>query len=64
MTDVRKILRGNKGISSHNQSLFTCGNGEVISQLAVCDTYNDCSDRSDEQKCGTKYFPYQFQSKT
>lgn len=45
---------GNTGISIHNQSLLTCGNGEVISQLAVCDTNYDCSDRSDEQHCGKK----------
>ncbi|CAC5409404.1 unnamed protein product [Mytilus coruscus] len=59
--DGGKIVLGNTGISNLNQSLFTCGNGEVISQLAVCDTYNDCSDKSDEKHCGTKCSSSQYQ---
>lgn len=50
-TDRGNIIRGNTLIPTHNQSLYTCENGEVITQLAVCDTYNDCSDKYDENHC-------------
>ncbi|XP_076076021.1 uncharacterized protein LOC143046843 [Mytilus galloprovincialis] len=59
--DGGTTVMGNTGISIHNQSLLTCGNGEVISQLAVCDTNYDCSDRSDEQHCGTECSGSQYQ---
>ncbi|KAK2825049.1 hypothetical protein Q7C36_018976 [Tachysurus vachellii] len=32
---------------------FTCQNGQCVSQDYVCDGDPDCSDGSDEQKCGT-----------
>ncbi|XP_058266507.1 basement membrane-specific heparan sulfate proteoglycan core protein-like isoform X2 [Hemibagrus wyckioides] len=32
---------------------FTCLNGQCVSQDYVCDGDTDCSDGSDEQKCGT-----------
>ncbi|GAA6067479.1 basement membrane-specific heparan sulfate proteoglycan core protein isoform X1 [Tachysurus ichikawai] len=32
---------------------FTCQNGQCVSQDYVCDGDTDCSDGSDEQKCGT-----------
>lgn len=44
------------GSSFSNRSMFTCENGEVISQLAVCDSYHDCFDISDEKYCGEFFF--------
>ncbi|VDI03838.1 relaxin family peptide receptor 2 [Mytilus galloprovincialis] len=49
------------GSSFSNRSMFTCENGEVISQFAVCDSYHDCFDISDEKYCGSDCLNSQFQ---
>ncbi|XP_052071165.1 G-protein coupled receptor GRL101-like [Mytilus californianus] len=61
VTDDEIKVLGDSGSSSFNHSMFTCGNGEIISQLAACDSYNDCSDNSDEKHCGTECSSSQYQ---
>ncbi|CAG2192076.1 unnamed protein product [Mytilus edulis] len=61
VTDDEIRVLGNSGSSSFNHSMFTCGNGEIISQLAACDSYSDCSDNSDEKHCGTECSSSQYQ---
>ena len=33
---------------------FTCNNSECVSKHKMCDGVADCSDGSDESKCGKK----------
>ncbi|CAC5370001.1 unnamed protein product [Mytilus coruscus] len=61
VTDDEIRVLGKSGSSSFNHSMFICGNGEIISQLATCDSYKDCSDNSDEKNCGTECSSSQYQ---
>nr|ALL27398.1 phage lysozyme 2 [Veneroida sp. wenbei] len=43
---------------------FTCDNGERVHGSAKCNTYNDCTDFSDEIKCYPAWFLCEFGDKT
>ena len=38
-------------VSELNSSLFECNSGEIVSFSVICDSFRDCADNSDENKC-------------
>jgi hypothetical protein len=50
----KKICRNNHTIFCHNETEFSCEDGECIPKTYRCDGDADCGDESDERHCTSK----------